>query len=261
MTDVLDIHFELSNEDRISIMKALLEKRDKLTRLSQRLNLKNQEVSRHLLRLETSGLVEKATDGTYNTTPFGEFCLFKDSELAFLVQHKDYFNTHRINDLPVDLKSKIGVLSHSRFIDDTLVSFQIVKKIIEDSEDYLYRLSSQFMMMLLDPIVEAAERGVDYNFIYSADIQLPPDSDQTVKLRDASDKGNFHSYTHRDVKGFMVMSEKEILIAFPQLDGKYDYIGFYSEDESVLRWGKDLYMHHYSGRQPPLPLWDDIPRK
>jgi predicted transcriptional regulator len=57
------------------------------------------------------------------------------------------------------------------------------------------------------------------------------------------------------------MSEKAIMLAFPQNDGKYDYSGFYSKDKMVLRWGKELYMNHYIDRLPPKPLWDDIPRK
>ena len=260
MTDVYDIHFELSNEDRVSILKTLVEESVNLTKLSNRLGLKNQETSRHLSRLENAGLVVKAPDGTFKTSLFGEICLSKDDELSFLVDNREYFNTHKVNGIPSDLFAKIGVLANSSFINDTLISLQIAKRIIEEAEEHLYRLSDQFMMMLLDPIVDAAERGVDYNLIYSASIHLPPDATETVRLRGARDKGNFHSYTHQDVKAYMVVSEKEAFLAFRNVNGKYDYMGFNSTDEGFLRWCRELYMTHHRNKMPPKPLWDGIPR-
>ena len=259
MAEVYDLYFELSNEDRVNILKTLLLESLNLTRLSSKLELKNQETSRHLSRLEDAGLVSKNTDGTYGITHYGRLCLLKNEEMAFLFKHRDYFNSHSLERLPKSLLVKLGVLSNSNYVDDTLIALQIVKNIIDEAEEYLYRLSGQFLMVLLDPIVEATDRGVNYWFIYSADIKLPPDAKETVRLRDAQRKGNFFSYTHKNIMAFMVMSEKEVMLAFPQLDGSYDYTGFNSKDVDVLRWCKELYDYHNVDHQPPLPLWEDIP--
>jgi predicted transcriptional regulator len=259
MDEVYDLYFELSNEDRVNILRTLLLDSLNLTKISSELRLKNQETSRHLSRLEEAGLVSKNSDGSYSITHFGEICMLKHAEMDFLSTHKDYFNDHRLVGLPDDLLAKIGVLSKSNYIDDTLNALQAVKRIIEEGEEYLYRLSDQFLMVLIDPIVAATDRGVKYYFIYSADIKLPPNAKETVRLRDAQKKGNFFSYTHENVKAFMVMSEKEVMLAFPNNDGNFDYKGFNSTDEMILRWCRELYEHHSLERLPPLPLWDGIP--
>ncbi len=261
MTEIYDIYFELSNEDRVNILQTLSRESMNLTRLSSSLGLKNQEVSRHLSRLEEAGLVQKNPKGRYGITSFCNLCLMKNEEMMFLVNHIDYFNSHSLEKTPSDLLLKIGVLSKSIHIDDTLIALQTGKRIIDEAEEYLLRLSDQFMLVLLDHIVAATDRGVRYSFIYSADIQVPPNAGSTVRLRGARDRDLFYSYTHPEVKAFLVMSEKEAIIAFPKLDGKYDYTGFNSTDENVLIWCREFYEHHKADRLPPLPLWDDLPNE
>ena len=259
MSELCELFFELSNEDRVNILELLQKEHLNLTNISNKLDLRNQETSRHLSRLEESGLVFKNTDGTYQNTLFAGLILRKQGEIEFLLDYRDYLNSHQAEGLPGNLLANLGVLSNSNYIDDTLNALQVVKRIIEESEEYLYRLSDQFMMVLLDPIVAAAERGINYYFIYSAGIKVPPNAQETVRLREAQRRGNFFSYTHENVIAFTVMSEKEVMLAFPKLDGSYDYTGFNSTNDDVLRWCKELYDHHYVDRKPPLPLWEDIP--
>lgn len=257
--DLYELFFELSNQDRVNILTLLQQEHLNLTNISNTLELRNQEASRHLSRLEDSGLVTRNTDGTYQTTPYAELVLKKQAEMGFLLKHKDYFNTHTLENIPSDMMAKLGVLQNSVYIEDTLIALQVVKRIVDEAEEHLYRLSGQFLMVLLDPIVAATERGINYYFIYSADIKIPPDATETVRLRKAKDNGNFFSYTHENVRAFMVMSEKEVMLAFPKLDGGYDYTGFNSTDPMVLQWCKELYEHHDKDRKPPIPLWDNIP--
>lgn len=259
MAEVFDLYFELSNEDRVSILKTLMMESLNLTGLSNKLGLMNQETSRHLSRLEEAGLVIKNPDGAYSITHFGKLCMLKNEEIGFLFKHRDYFNTHSLEGIPKDLVAKLGVLSNSVYVDDTLIALGIAKRIFDEAQESMFRLSDQFLMVLIEPIVAAADRGVNYTFIYSADIKVPPDAKESVRLRNAKNKGTFFSYTHPDVRAFIVMSEKEVMLAFPQLDGGYDYTGFNSTDELVLKWCRELFEYHYVDRKPPLPLWADIP--
>ena len=118
------------------------------------------------------------------------------------------------------------------------------------------------MIIFLDHFVAATSRGVEYTLIYSKDIKLPPESESTVRMRPAALAGLFLSYTHEDVKAFMVMSEKEVaLLSFPKSDGKFDYTGFSSKDKDMLNWCRDFFLSHWENRLPPLPLWDGIPQE
>jgi predicted transcriptional regulator len=259
VSDLFELLFELSNEDRVNILNLVQMEHLNLTKISNKLGLRNQEASRHLSRLEGSGLVLRKSDGTYETTAFAELVLIKQGEIGFLLKYKDYFNSHSIQGIPDSLVARLGVLSKSTFVDDTLIALQVVKRIIEESEKYLYRISDQFLMVLLDPIVDATERGINYYFIYSSEIKLPPDFKDTVRLRKAQRNGNFFSYTHENIRAFMVMSEKEVMLAFPQMDDGYDYTGFNSTDKAVLQWCTELYEYHNNNKKSPLPLWEDIP--
>ena len=162
-SELCELFFELSNEDRVNILDLLQKEHLNLTNISNKLDLRNQETSRHLSRLEESRLVLKNTDGTYQNTAFAELILRKQSEIGFLLDHREYFNSHLVEGLPSDLLAKLGVLSNSNYIDDTLIALQVVKRIIDESEEYLFRLSDQFLMVLLDPIVAATERGINYS--------------------------------------------------------------------------------------------------
>jgi len=52
---------------------------------------------------------------------------------------------------------------------------------------------------------------------------------------------------------YLYMSEKEVAaLAFPSLDGKFDYIGFTSTDEKSHKWCEDLFKYYWeraSGRE------------
>jgi len=149
MAEVFDLYFELSNEDRVSILKTLLMESLNLTGLSNKLGLMNQETSRHLSRLEEAGLVIKNPDGAYSITHFGRLCMLKNEEMDFLFKHRDYFNTHSLEGIPKDLVAKLGILSNGVHIDDTLIALGIAKRIFDEAQESLYRLSDQFLMVLI----------------------------------------------------------------------------------------------------------------
>jgi predicted transcriptional regulator len=217
------------------------------------------ETSRHLSRIDEVGLAIKTPNGFYNITPFGKVCLNQLRAIEFTSKNRNYFNNHSIERLPRDLLGKLDMLSKSKYIDDTLIALQVVKRIIDEAKTYLFRLSNQFVMVLLEPVIAATERGIKYSFIYSADIKLPPDATETVRLRKARKSDNFFPYTHSNIVAFMVLSEKEAMVSFPKLDGNYDYTGFNSINKEFLIWCRELYEHHSVDRQPTLPIWRGIP--
>ena len=227
------------------------------------LGLKTQETSRHLSRLEEARLVEKNLDGTYKLTNYGELILGKHGELDFLAKYKDYFRTHSLRGVPRELIASIGVLSNADFIDDVMVSLQSIQRIIDESEEYFWRITDQFVMVILDRFVAATDRGVEYRQIYPKNIKLPPNFEETVKLRPARRAGLFKTHTHENVRVFMILSEKEVgILSFPNLEGEFDYKGFTSKDPYVLEWCKELFEYYWKERLPPLQgVWDAIPEE
>jgi predicted transcriptional regulator len=255
------LHFELSNEDRIRILEKLRVSNINMTGLSKRLELKAQETSRHLSRLEKAKLIVKKPDGTFSITNFGNLVLEKHHELGLLQRYREYFNTHKITDIPARLVSNLGVLRNAEFIDDVMVVMQNMQRIIDEAEEYLLRITDQFMIILLDHFVAATDRGVEYRQLYPTDIKLPPDVKSTVKMREAARKGLFKTHTHENIRVFMILSEKEVgILSFPTLEGKFDYIGFASKDSHVHNWCRELFEKYWEDRLPPISsIWEDIP--
>ena len=261
LSDVFDLYFELSNEDRVNILKLLQKTHLNLTNISNTLELRNQETSRHLTRLEETGLIARNTDGSYQTTHYAELVLRKQREIEFLVKYRDYFNRHKLTRVPDELVSTIGVLGNAEFIDDVMVVMQNMQRVIDESEEYLWRITDQFMLILLDHFVAATDRGVEYRQLYPKDIKLPPDAESTVKMRKARREGLFKTHTHDNIQVFMMLSEKEVgVLSFPTFEDRFDYVGFTSTDSKVLDWCKELFMSYWKDRLPPISgLWDNIP--
>jgi predicted transcriptional regulator len=232
-----------------------------MTGLSNLLNLRAQETSRHLSRLEEAKLIIKNPDSTFSITHFGELVLEKHKDLDFLLSYRDYFNTHSLKDVPDRLISNLGVLRNAEFIDDVMIVMQNMKRIIDESEEYLWRITDQWMLIILDNFVAATERGVEYRQLYPTDIKLPPNAKSTVKMREARRAGLFKTHTHENIQVYMILSEKEVgILSFPTIDGSFDYKGFATADYHVHDWCKELFMHYWKDRLPPISgLWDDIP--
>ncbi len=95
MKDSLDLLFELSNEDRLRILTTLQDGPSKLTQLSNKLQLPNQEVSRHLTRLVTLDLCYRGGDGSFRLTPSAEHAIKLTSGYDFISKNSTYFKTHK----------------------------------------------------------------------------------------------------------------------------------------------------------------------
>ena len=98
-----DLNFELSNEDRFSILYMLVERPVKLTGLSKKIGVTHQQCVRHLNRLVKTGLVVKDPEGFYCLAPYGELTLRQYRGQQFTAKHRDYFNKHMLTDIP-DMK-------------------------------------------------------------------------------------------------------------------------------------------------------------
>ena len=70
-TNLCDLFFELSNEDRINILYQVEKKPFTITALSKSLNLSTQEVSRHVSRLMDQQIVTKDSNGEIILDSYG----------------------------------------------------------------------------------------------------------------------------------------------------------------------------------------------
>ena len=83
--------FELSNEERLTILTHLKQEPMKLTHLSKTLKYTPQEASRNVNRLSEAKLIKRDSDGAYHLSPLGEEALRLLDGYRFLSEHSEYF--------------------------------------------------------------------------------------------------------------------------------------------------------------------------
>ncbi len=252
MERLYDLNFDLSNEDRFSILYMLVERPMKLTGLSKEIGVTHQQCARHLNRLVKTGLVVKDPEGFYCLAPYGELTLRQYRGQLFTAKHRDYFNKHLLTDIPDSFVSRLGELSNSTYIDDVMAVFKNIERLFMEAEEYVWRITDSYLMMVVPSCVAATEKGVELRLIEPKNIAYPPDGDERDFFEKAWRKGLFLNRILEKVDVFLAMSEREVAtISFPTMDGRFDYHGFTSTDVQMREWCSDLF-EYYWGKAEPL---------
>lgn len=253
MGDVTDLHFELSSTIRLRLLHSLMSNKLRVSQLSSLLDITNQECSRHLTRLLDAGLVNRYSDGEYSLTPFGEVTLEINRAHEFTSAHRDYFLTHNLNLIPKPLLQRIGSLNNSSFTDDVMQVLYNVQKMVETSEEYIYRITDRYLFNIVEPISNAIELGVEYKLIEEVNVNYTEVYDQHV-LRDMI-PGAVHIV--QDAPVFLAMNEKEVAaLGFRLVDGRFDYHCFRSSDPEFHEWCKELFEHYWDTTLGKSEYWE-----
>ncbi len=105
MKELYSLLFELSNEDRLNILRELKNNPMKLSRVSEKFNFTVPETSRNMTRLTEANLITKNTDGIFHLTPMGEDVLLLLPSFEFISRNDKYFKTHPLSFLPSEYSS------------------------------------------------------------------------------------------------------------------------------------------------------------
>jgi len=253
-----DLLFEVSNEDRLRILRVLEAEAKNVTGLSRELGLTTQESSRHLSRLGDVGLTSKDADGNHYITPYGMLTLRLLQGLDLTTRHADYFMTHSLSGLPPEFVGRIGELGGSTRVDDVMVAVHRIEETIQGAEEYLLNINLPYIASTFPMIRGAFERGIKARFLHTRDLVVP--QIMMEERRREFDKmtidqfiraGLYDEKLIEKVDLVLYISEKEVgLVAFPLQDGGYDYLGFTSGDERTHKWCVDLFEHYWERASP-----------
>ena len=161
MDRLCDLLFELSNEDRLKILKELQNENLKLSHISQRLNFTAQETSRNIARLVETKLVTRTTDGSYEISPYGIQAMRIIPAYQFLSENSEYFYEHTLENIPDKFVSRIGELNKCKPITQLLDVFGNIERVFREAEEYyLYIGEPLGLSSTLSLVREALDRGV-----------------------------------------------------------------------------------------------------
>jgi len=256
MESLCDLLFEVSNEDRLRLLRELRDREMNVTAIARAIEVTTQEVSRHLSRLTEVGLTEKDPDGPYRLTPFGVLTLTQIQGLEFTSNHRRYFINHTVDTLPQSFLLRLGELQETEYLDDVMVVIHTIEKVIKEADDYLLDLNVPYIASAFPHIRDAFMRGIKGRFLHGRGLGLPDEMmDERKESFDDEFKAKITSsglYQERilEVPLIMYMSEKELaLLSFPKKNTQFDFYGFTSSDEDVLRWCRELFEHYWKRGQ------------
>jgi predicted transcriptional regulator len=260
MERLCDVLFEFSNEDRLEILRKLLENPMNVTTLTRELEMTTQECSRHLSRLSEARLVEKSPEGSYSLTQFGRLSLRLIRGQLFVAEHADYFFAHTLEGLPSEFVCRIGELQGGDPTEDVTVTLFLVESIIKEAEEYIWMIHDQYFLNILPLCLDALKRGVRMRtfepLTWDPGKRLDPmrphyiDEEDELYFMEAWQEGQVSTRFSDDIGVYLYVSEKQAVIAFPSAKGGFDYLGFSSADESVLSYCRDVFDFFWERGEP-----------
>ena len=242
--------FELSNEERMMILHLLNEAPQNVTNISNKIDIRLQQVSRHTKRLCDVGLVERKPDGKYSLTNYGVRILEQIEEISFYAQHRDYFLTHTLENIPREYRIRLRDLSDSKFHKDILHFIHEIDKVISDAKNEICFLVDQFPFHYVTKIRDALDRGVHIRIIEPHARMVNPVltnlvSELNPEMSRIMTTPHVKQRMLDNVHLFMYLSDNYCAVVFPTSNGENDYRGFTSQDEKGVSWGKDLFQHYW----------------
>lgn len=252
MPDFYDLMFEVSNEERVRILEAIMAERSSFSGLARRLDITTQEVSRHFNRLMEAGLTTRDKEGFPSLTPFGRLILKQLEAIQFTNFHRQYFVSHITDRLPSSHIARFGELSGMRYQEDVMRVIHDVIRIIDEAEEYILDINLPYIASAFPHIRQAYERNIKGKFLHGVDLIVPNEM-QRVRGESFTDeflvelrKKEVYEEKYLDVDIVLYMNEKEVaILSFPTGQGDYDFTGFTSTDEMAHTWCKDLFYHYW----------------
>ncbi|MDD1731095.1 MAG: hypothetical protein CG440_1004 [Methanosaeta sp. NSM2] len=205
------------------------------------------------------GIVAKTSKG-YELTNIGKIqaILLNDliSCIVALDQNKNFWRSHDISGIPIDLQKKIGMLTESEVLKDDTGT------ILSTQEYFISELKMARQICGVSPIIVP---GYAEAIAFAVEKGSQVDLIVTKKIMDIIIKENSHALQYLlSTKGFRLYSiEDGITVAFTVTDrilslGLFRHDGGYDvssdlncEGEKALIWGKELF-DHYLHRSKPV---------
>ncbi len=227
-TGIEKLFFELASESRLSILRTLQIENLKMQEIARRLDLTATEAFRQLERLSAALLVQRQPDGSFAIAEYGKIVLQLSSSLEFVSNHKDYFSTHDVMRLPVQFVNRLGELSRSKLVMDTIENLNFAEQAFIEAEQFGWGMAEgtipEHMIPLMD---ERIRKGVNFKF-------LIPENRLSANVSPTSVVKNLEGRGLSDIPAIIVLTEKVAAICFRQVGGRVDYAGFFGVDQVFI---------------------------
>jgi predicted transcriptional regulator len=236
---VAALFFELASESRLSILRELEEDNLRMQEIARRLDVTATEAFRQLQRLTEVGLVRREPDGAFDITEYGRLVLHLSGSHFFVSRYRDYFQYHNIWGIPVEFVNRIGELSGTELVLDTIECVNRSISIFLEAEEFAWGISERGSEPdHLDPLMdEKIQQGIEFR------LMIPEKFLPTIPTVN----GNVEVRGLEEVNAVVAVSEREAAFFLPFTGGRIDYSGFFGSDPVFLKWARDFFQYCWDG--------------
>ncbi|MFL6478529.1 MAG: helix-turn-helix transcriptional regulator [Nitrososphaera sp.] len=166
--DTARTFFELGSAQRLAILYKISSMKCNLARLSNDLGCTMPEIRRNIIRLTSSGMVDRESDGTFILTTFGKTILEQIPTLDFLSRNKEYFSDHTFSPLPLKFIRRIGSLSNSKLVSGLVSVDEQLNDIYNRSQRFVFAMIPEVPIDLIESIASRLKKieNTDFRFGY-----------------------------------------------------------------------------------------------
>lgn len=248
-----EINFLLSSHVKIKIILSLRENPKKLRELREETSISSSTIIHSINQLEKRKFVTKILD-TYSLTSKGKLISSKIVTMlkncAVIKKHKNFFESHNIEDFPKNFLLKIGQLNNSILIESTKSNiskpFTTYSELLKDSKDISVVLPV-FFSRHMDFIKQVLDNGGDVTLILRYDI-LKPLLERTniEKTTEFIKNGKLKIRTINDnIPVAFLINDHVLTLGLFSHDGSYDVSKLLlSHDKEAITWGKNLFEYY-----------------
>jgi predicted transcriptional regulator len=243
MGDLSSLLFELSSDERMTILENLQKEGLKLSHIAKRQDITIPEAARHLQRLSEAQLIQRDPGGSYHLTSYGELVLRQLSGLCFLLGNRQYFLEHDTSHLPYQFISRIGELSLGSLNKDSLACIAYAELVLKQAEEYSWSLTPQVIASSSTTMEEKIKAGIKIRAIIPENLVTPPGYNPAYGVE---------RRTLPKIQMRVMVTEKEAMLGLPFLNGQMDYAQIISKDLKFREWCKDLFIFYWEKAEPIL---------
>jgi predicted transcriptional regulator len=239
---------------RAKILLCLKENPKTAAEMERLLGTRATTILHAIKEMSDADIVERTANG-YALTNIGyiQACILDDlvSCIAALEEHRNFWLTHDISGIPVNLQKGIGQLAQSEIVQsDPEAILKTVEYFLSElnKSQEIYGVSPIIIPGYSDTIASAVKRGANVHLILTEAILKIVVAQHRELLKDLLKLENFHLYCiGNGIRVAFTVTDSVLDFGLFRKDGGYDLgADLICIGESAIAWGKELF-NYYEG--------------
>jgi len=245
ISNVCELMLILSNPNRLKVFSAIYKGIKRPSQIVKHTNLSFSEVSRHLKKLLSFGIILKHPDNTYLPTSIGYILNPIITLLNFSLSYRDLLLEHDISVIPLHFLIEFSKMKDVSIVKGTIEGFNLTMQRLEKAEKFSWVISPRILSAFIEPFKKCAEHGLEIRLMFPKNLKekieqilstLPQTVSQNVKVK----------YLN-SVPFVLLVDNRSAEFNLPFLDGRMDYgTTFYSESPEFVEWARKLFLYFWN---------------